>query len=166
MRRTAPLDYSCPRLQAAAHLLTSQRGQVWVINALEGLSLPESLRLYVRGHIHLLLMRGVRVAHDISMPSFDERGPHALDSLTPEVWICTFCDTTSPITILVGLDHDVLNRGIGQIGYIPIPDFIWDFLAPGDFDVVGSTDLGGMCEMSEEAQIIARFLHRNGVVSH
>ena len=99
------------------------------------------------------------------MTNFDERVLQALDSLTPEVWICIFRDTTSPVTILVGLDPDVLNRGIGQIGSIPIPDFVWDLLAPGDFDVVASRDLGGMRDMSEEAQIMARALVRDGVLS-
>ena len=60
-----------------------------------------SLRPFVRERIRLLLMRGARVAHDISMPSFDERVLQPLDSFTLEVWICIFRDTTSPVTILV-----------------------------------------------------------------
>ena len=105
------------------------------------------------------------MAFDISMSSFDERVLRALDALTPEVWICIFKDTTSPITLLIGLDRSVLDRGIGQIGSISIPPFIWNFLAPEDFESVASRDLGSMRSMSEEGLVMARALVRDGVLS-
>ena len=89
------------------------------------------------------------------MPNFDERILQAPDFLTPEVWIPFFRDTTSPVTVLVGQDPDVRDGGIGHMRSIPIPDFVWDLLAPGDFDVLASTDLGGMRDMSEEGEIMA-----------
>ena len=67
----------------------------------------------------------------------DSRAMYTLDELTPKVWICTFHDTT-----LLGLDGNVLDRGIGQVGSITIPDFIWDMLAPDDFALVAASDLG------------------------
>ena len=160
--RVAPLDFSCPRLQAVERLLDSPRGLGWINNTLEGLRLPDSLRPLVRGRIRLLLMRGARVAFDISVSSFDERVLQALDALTPEVWICIFKDTTSPITLLIGLDRSVLDRGIGQIGPISIPPFIWNFLAPEDFESVASRDLGSMRSMSEDGLVMARALVRDG----
>ena len=75
-------------------------------------------------------MRGARVAFDLTVNSFDNRVPEALDSLTPDVWVCVFKDSTSPLPILIGLSHDVLDRGIGHVGSIAIPDFVWDILAP------------------------------------
>ena len=87
----------------------------------------------------------------------------ALDSLMPQVWVCVFKDSTSPLPILVGLSHDVLDRGIGQVGSIPIPDFIWDALAPSDFSLVSNRDLGPMRQMSEEGLTMARALVRDGV---
>ena len=153
MLRVAPLDFSCPRLQAVERLLDSPRGLGWINNTSEGLRLPDSLRPMVRGW-----MRGARVAFDISMSSFDERVLQALDALTPEVWICIFKDTTSPITLLIGLDRSVLERGIGQIGSISIPPFIWNFLAPEDFESVASRDLGSMRSVSEDGLVMARAL--------
>ena len=105
------------------------------------------------------------MAFDISMSSFDERVLQALDALTPEVWICIFKDTTSPITLLIGLDRSVLDRGIGQIGSISIPPFIWNFLAPEDFESVASRDLGSMRSMSEDGLVMARALVHDGVLS-
>ena len=40
----APLDFSCPRLQAVELLHDSPRGQVWINNEVEGLRLTPSLR--------------------------------------------------------------------------------------------------------------------------
>ena len=105
------------------------------------------------------------MAFDISMSSFDERLLQALDVLTPEVWICIFKDTTSPITLLIGLDRSVLDRGICQIGSISIPPFIWNFLALEDFESVASRDLGSMRSMSEDGLVMARALVRDGVLS-
>ena len=114
-QRQAPLDFSCPRLQAVELLLDSPRGLSWIDNAARALRLPSALRPLLRGCIRLLLMRGARVAFDPTVNCFDNRVLVALDSLTPEVWVCVFKDSTSPLPILVGLSHDVLDRGIGQV---------------------------------------------------
>ena len=73
-------------------------------------------------------------------------------------------DSTSPVTPLLSLDPSVLDRGLGQVGNIPIPEFLWDFLAPLDFQEVTDRDLGEMPEISHEGLIMARALVRDGVL--
>ena len=146
-------------------LLDSPRGLSWIDNAARGLRLPDALRPLLRGRIRLLLMRGARVAFDLTVNSFDNRVLEALDSLTPDIWVCVFKDSTSPLPILLGLSHDVLDRCIGQVGSIAIPDFVWDMLAPSDFSLVASRDVRSMRQMSAEGLTMARALVRDGVLS-
>ena len=73
-------------------------------------------------------------------------------------------DSTSPITLLLSLDPSVLDTGLGPVGNIPIPEFLWDFLAPLDFQEVTARDLGEMPEISPEGLIMARALVRDGVL--
>ena len=73
-------------------------------------------------------------------------------------------DSTSRVTLLLGLDPEVLNRGIGPVGNIPILEFIWDLLAPLDFSHVAARDLGTMPDISPEGLIMARALVRDGVL--
>ena len=49
------------------------------------------------------------------------------------------------------------------MGNIPVPEFLWDFLAPLDFQDVTARDLGEMPEISFEGLIMARALVRDGV---
>ena len=109
-------------------------------------------------------MRGARVAMDLGMVSVDERLLTALDALWGDVWSCVLRDSTSPVTLHLGLDPEVLAKGIGQVGHIPIPKFIWDLLAPLDFPHVAARDLGTMPVISPEGLIMARALVRDGVL--
>ena len=88
----------------------------------------------------------------------------ALDSLSGDVWSCVLRDFTSPITLLLSLDPSVLDRGLGPVGNIPIPKFLWDLLAPLDFQEVTSRDLGEMPDISQEGLIMARALVRDGIL--
>ena len=90
------------------------------------------------------------MALNLNLNCFDDRVLQVLDALTLEVWICIFKDTTSPIVILIGLDREVLNRGIGNVGYVAIPQFILGFVAPEDISAVSSRDLGLVSAISEE----------------
>ena len=123
------------------------------------------MRPLLRGRIRLLLMRGARVAQDLNINVFDQRVLEALDALTPEVWVCIFKDSASPVTILIGLDPAVLDRGIGRVGSIQISDFYWDLLAPSDFALVAARDLGPMRAIGDEGLIMARALVRDGGLS-
>ena len=98
------------------------------------------------------------------MVNVDERLIAALDSLRGDVWSCVLRDSTSPVTLLLSLDPSVLDRGLGPVGNIPIPDLLWDLLAPIDFQDVTSHDLGEMPEISQEGLIMASALARDGVL--
>ena len=116
-----PLDFSCPRLRAVELLLDSPRGLRWIDNTAKGLRLPPSLRPLLRGRIRLLRLRGARVAADLCVDNFEQRVLLALDALSRDVWLCIFKDSTSPVVCLIDMTHEVLDRGIGQVGAIHIP---------------------------------------------
>ena len=115
----------------------------------QGLRLSGSLRGLLHRRIRFLFIQGGRVIA-------------ALDSLRGDVWSCVLRDSTSRITLLLSLDPSVLDRGLGPGGNIPIPEFLWDFLAPLDFQEVTARDLGEMPEISPEGLIMARALVRDG----
>ena len=50
------------------------------------------------------------------------------------------------------------------MGNIPIPEVLWDFLAPLDFQEVTAPDLGETADLSPEGLIMARALVRDGVL--
>ena len=68
------------------------------------------------------------------------------------------------MVILLGLDADVVDKGIGQMGSIAIPISIWDMLAPSDFGLVAASNLGPMKEISEEGLVMARALVQDGIL--
>ena len=59
------------------------------------------------------------------MADFDEALMVALDRLEPGTWAVVFKDSTSPKLELVILSEEVLDRGIGEVGSINIPPFVW-----------------------------------------
>ena len=101
---------------------------------------------------------------DLGMVNANERLLTALDALRGDVWSCVLRDSTFPVALLLGLDLEVLGRGIGQVGNIPIPEFNWDLLAPLDFSHVAARNLGTMPDISLEGLIMARALVRDGVL--
>ena len=84
------------------------------------------------------------MAMDLGMVHVDESLLTALDALRGDVWSCVVRDFTSPIMILLGLDPEVMNRGIGAVSNILIPEFILDLLGPLDFSHVVARDWGAM----------------------
>jgi hypothetical protein len=109
-------------------------------------------------------MRGGCVAFDLGMVKVDDRLSEALDALRGDVWISVLRDSTSPVTLLINLNPKVLDRGIGLVGNIPIPEFNWDLLAPLHFSHVATRDLGTMPAISREGLMMARALVRDGVL--
>ena len=160
----APVNDECPRERAVERLIRSERGQGWLDEISTGLRLSGGLRDLLHRRIRFLFIQGERVARDLGMVDVDEQLIAALDSLRGDVWSCVLRDSTSPITLLLSLDPSVLDRGLGQVGNIPIPEFLWDFLAPLDFHEVTDRDLGEMPEISPEGLIMARALVRDGVL--
>ena len=104
------------------------------------------------------------MARDLGMVDVDNQLIATLDSLRGDVWSCVLRNSTSPVTLLLSMDPSVLDRGLGPVGDIPIPEFLWDFLAPLDFQEVTDRDLGEMPEISPEGLIMARALVRDGVL--
>ena len=88
-----------------------------------------------------------------------------MDALSPDVWLCVFKDSTSPVVCLIGLTHEVLDRGIGQVGAIHVPEFIWDLLAPLDLSRVAEQPLRPLRSISEEGLVMAKALVCDGVLS-
>ena len=100
------------------------------------------------------------VARDLGVFDFLEAAVAALDRLEPDLWPVIFRESTSPKPILVGLSLDVLERGIGAVGNIRIPDFIWHAVAPNDVLSVSTRALPGIRNISPEGLVMARALVR------
>ena len=148
----AQLNLRCPRERE------SPRGQQLINNAMSGLRLLEGSRVLVRSRIRLLLM-------DISVGSFDALVLLALDVLTPEVWVCVLKDTSLLFLDFKGLEPLVLDRRIGQVGSIAIPQFIWDVPPPPpDLEVIARSELGGIPQIGPDGLRMARALVRNGIL--
>ena len=105
------------------------------------------------------------VARDLGVFDFLEAAVAALDRLEPDLWPVVFRESTSPKPILVGLSLDVLERGIGAVGSIRIPDFIWHAVAPNDVLSVSTRALPGIQNISPEGLVMARALVRDGVLT-
>ena len=146
-------------------LLNSRRGQQWLDRVSGGLRVPLVDRGLVRSRIRLLLMRGNVVARDLGVFDFLEAAVAALDRLEPGLWPVVFRESTSPKPILVGLSLDVLERGVGAVGNIRIPDFIWHAMAPNDILSVSTRALPGIRNISPEGLVMARALVRDGILT-
>ena len=145
-------------------LIRSERGHGWLDEISTGLRLSGGLRDLLHLQIRFLFIQGGRVARDLGMVDVDDQLITALDSLRGDVWSCVLRDSTCPVALLLSLDPSVWDRGLGQVGNIPIPEFLWDFLAPLDFQEVTERDLGEMPEISLEGLIMARALVRGGIL--
>ena len=119
----------------------------------------------VRARIRLLLLRGNSVAADLGVLDFIPAVLLALDALIPEVWAAVFRESTSPKPILVGFSLEVLDRGIGDIGHINIPSFIWHAVAPDDTLEIAGRQLRDVRSISSEGLVMARALVRDGVLA-
>ena len=70
------------------------------------------------------------MAFDLGMVQVDERLLSALDALRGDVWSRVLRDSTSRVTLLLGLDPVVLDRGVGPVGHIPTPKITLGFAYP------------------------------------
>ena len=160
----APVNDECPQERAVEGLIQWERGQGWLDEISTGLRLSGGPRDLLHRRIRFLFIQGGRVARDLGMLDIDDQLIAALDSLRGDVWSCVLRDSTSPVTLLLSLDPSVLDRRLGPVGNIPVAEFLWDFLAPLDFQDVTTRDLREMPEISPEGLIIARALVRDGVL--
>ena len=56
-----------------------------------------------------------------------------LSSLDPETWETLLHDSTSPIPRATTLDETLLDKGLGPMGKVKIPQEVWDSLVPKAF---------------------------------
>ena len=98
------------------------------------------------------------------MDDFDEALMVALDRLEPGTWAVVFKDSTSPKPELVVLSGEVLDRGIGEVGSINIPPFIWHAVVPEEFSSIATRRLQGIRPVSGDGLRMARALVRDGVL--
>ena len=160
----ALVNDECPRERAVESLIQSERGQRWLDEISQGLRLSGNLSDLLHRRIRFLFIQGGRVARDLGMVDVDDQLIAALDSLRGDVWSCVLRDSTSLVTLLLSLAPSVLDRGLGPVGNILMPEFFWDFLAPLDFQEVTARDLGEMPKISPEGLIMARALVRDKVL--
>ena len=99
------------------------------------------------------------------MSDFDEALMVALDCLAPGTWAVVFKGSTSPKPKLVVLSEEVLGRGIGEVGSINIPPFVWHAVVPEEFSAIASRPLQGIRPVSEDGLRKARALVRRGVTA-
>ena len=102
---------------------------------------------------------------DLGMIDVGERVIAALKSLRGDVWSCVLGDSTSPVPLLLSLDPSVLDSGLGPVGNIHVPQFLWDFSTPTVFQDVTSRDSGDLPEISQEGLIMALALVKDGLLS-
>ena len=120
----APVKDECPQERAVERLIRLERGQGWLDEISAGLRLSGGLRDLLHRRIRFLFIQGGRVARDLGMVHIDDQLIAALDSVRGDVSSCVLRDSTSPVTLLLSLDPCVLDRGLGPVGNIPIPEFL------------------------------------------
>ena len=103
-------------------LIQPERGQRWLNEISQGLRLSGNLRDLLHRQIRFLFIQGGRVARDLGMVDVDDQLIASLDSLRGDIWSCVLRVSTSPATLLLSLDPCVLDRGLGPVGNIPIPN--------------------------------------------
>ena len=152
------------REQALEDLLNSPRGLRWPPHASEGLRLPLRTLPLLRSRLRLLLLRGREIAEDLWVADFDEALLVALDRLEHGTWAVVFKDSTSLKPDLVVLSQEVLDRGIGEVGSINIPPFIWPTVVPEEFSSIASRRLQGIRPFLGDGLRMARGPVRDGVL--
>ena len=73
---------------------------------------------------------GVEAAKDLRQPDFLPIIATALSSLDSGVWESLLHDSTSPKLLMQRIREEVLRRGLGVVGNIPIPIDIWERYVP------------------------------------
>ena len=71
-------------------------------------------------------------ARDLGIFNFLSELCRAPDLLEPEVWRSILHDSTSPRVVLLRPHEELLHRGVGDVGCIPIPEHMWDSIVLED----------------------------------
>ena len=91
-----------------------------------------------------LVSWGVEFARYFRIPNFlsqlrrtCDTASTTMDLLEPRLWLSIIHDSTSPRVVLPHLREELLCRGLGDVGCIPILEHIWDSVVPEDFGARG-----------------------------
>ena len=101
---------------------------------------------------------GMEAARDLRQPDFLPLITAALSSLDSGVWESLLHDSMSPKLLLQRIMEEVLRKGLGLVGNIPIPGDIWESHVPSSFESVASRHFSGVRPPSDEAVIMLRAL--------
>ena len=97
-------------------------------------------------------------ARDLRQPDFLPLITAALSSLDSRVWESLLHDSTSPKLLMQCISEEVLRRGLGVVGNIPIPADIWDRYVPDSFASVASRHFFGVGPPLDEAVVMLHAL--------
>ena len=74
------------------------------------------------------------------------------------MWESLFHDSTSLKLLMQRIREEVLRRGFGVVGNIPIPPDIWERYVPESFASVASRHFSGVGPLSDEAVVMLHAL--------
>ena len=100
----------------------------------------------------------MEAARDLRLPNFLPSITAALSSLDSMVWKSLLHDSTSPKLLMQRIREEVLCRGSGVVGHIPIPPDVWERYVPESFASVASPHFSGVGPPSEEAVVMLHAL--------
>ena len=107
---------------------------------------------------------GVEAARDLRQPDSLPLIATALSSLESGVWESLLHDSTSPKLLMQRIRDEVLSKGLGVVGHIPIPADIWEHYVPKSFASVASRHFSGVGPPSDEAVVMLHALHRQNLL--
>ena len=107
---------------------------------------------------------GVQVARDLWQLDFLPLIIAALSSLDLGVWKSLLHDSTSLKLPMQRIREEVLRRGSGVVGNIPIPADIWEQYVPDSFVSVASRHFFGVGPPSDEAVVMSHALRSQNVL--
>ena len=93
---------------------------------------------------------GVEAARDLRQPDFLPLISAALSSLDSGLWESLLHDSTLPKLLMQRIREEVLRRGLGVVGNIPIPANIWERYVPDSFESVASRHFSGVGPPSDD----------------
>ena len=126
--------------------------------------LPRSRRVCWSGAESNFGTTGVEAARDLRQPDFLPLIATALSSLDSGVWESLLHDSTSPKLLMQHIRDEVLSRGFGVVGHIPIPADIWERYVPESFGSLASRHFSGVGPPSDEAAVMVHALRWQAIV--
>ena len=86
----------------------------------------------------------MEAATEPRQPDFLPLVATALSSLDSGVWESVLHDSTSPKVPMQRIRDEMLSRGLGVVGHVPIPADIWERHVPESFASVASRHFSGV----------------------